>query len=403
MNRLVGNGNLHAGTILRDQIEYTNAKTGVKLDHGVIRLEPFTGNVFGGTQSGTVVVDTRPAQTTYSISSKLDHIDANKLLSSVTPAKQVLYGTLNAVANTSFLSGASTDFARTLNGTVNLNLLNGKIAHIDLLNELASIGKFAQTGKQSEPFTNVAKLTGDFNIKNGLARTDNLKAVIDGGTVAASGLVNLADQSLNLQMTTVLSKDYSQAVGGTGIGGYLNTALANSKGELVMPLIVTGTFTNPHIAPDVQRLAKMKLENLLPSSSNPGALTTGILNGVMGNRGTNQGGTQQPNSGLQGILGQLGGRTNQNGQPNQNNQNSQPNQQNQNKSNLPASDNPAGGTAQPNQQGQSTQQGQPNQPPQSNPVNDIFNAVMGSQQKKQQQQPPPEQKPPDQKPPDAPK
>ncbi|MCU1306893.1 MAG: hypothetical protein JWN45_1588 [Acidobacteriaceae bacterium] len=377
LDRLVGTGNLVAGTILYDQIQYTNAKSGVKLDHGVIRLEPFTGQVFGGTQSGTIVADMRPAQPTYSIMSKLDHVDANKMLSSVSPAKQVLYGILSANANTSFSTGGSTEtIAKTLNGTVNLNLLNGKIAHIDLLNELASIGKFAQSGKQSEPFTNLVKLTGDFKIVNGLAQTDNLQAVIDGGTLAANGAVNLAEQTLNMHMTAVLSKDYSQTVGGTQIGGYLNTALANSKGELVMPVLVTGTFAQPRIAPDVQRLAQMKLQNLLPSTSNPGGLTSGVLNGILGKKGANADGSQQPNSGLGGILGQLGGQSGQKKQQQQN---------------LPASDNPPANPPQ--------NQNQPKQ--QSNPVNDIFNAISGAQKKKQQQQPAPQQKPPDQQPPPA--
>jgi hypothetical protein len=306
------------------------------------------------------------------------------MLSAVSPAKQVLYGVLAANANTSFTAGQSTsDIARSLNGVVNLNLQNGKIAHLDLLNELASIGKFAQSGKQSEPFTNVAKLTGDFKITNGQARTDNLKAVIDGGTLAANGLVNLADQSLNMQMTAVLSKDYSQSVGGTGIGGYLNTALANAKGELVMPVLITGTFSNPHIAPDVQRLAQMKLENLLPSSSNPGALTTGILGGILGNKGGNAGGSnQQQKGGLQGILGQLSGQ----GQENQNQQNQQtPKQQN-----LPANDNTPNSGAAPAQAPQK----------QANPLDQLLNAVTGQQKKKkaspqqQKAEPPPPPPPP---------
>ena len=46
----------------------------------------------------------------------------------------------------------------------------------------------------------------------------------------------------------------------------------------------TGSLNQPRITPDVQRMAQMKLQNLLPSTSNPGALTTGILNGVLGNK-----------------------------------------------------------------------------------------------------------------------
>jgi hypothetical protein len=162
-------------------------------------------------------------------------------------------------------------------------------------------------------FTDLFQLTGNFDVKNGLAQTNNLKAVIDGGTLAAAGLVNLADQSLNLHVTAVLNKAISQQVGGTQVGGFMNTALANNQGELVLPVIVTGTFQHPQVAPDVQQIAKMKLDNLLPTSKNPGQLTTGILGAILGNK--NQGGAngqqpagQQQKGGIGGILGALGGQ-----------------------------------------------------------------------------------------------
>src|SRR5581483_3957337 len=132
------------------------------------------------------------------------------------------------------------------------------------------------------------QLSGNFDIKNGIAQTNNLKAVIDGGTLAAAGLVNLADQSLNMHVTAVLSKVLSQQVGGTQVGGFMNTALANNQGELVLPVIVTGTFQHPQVAPDLQQVAQMKLKNLLPTTKNPGQLTQGILGAILGNK--NQGG-----------------------------------------------------------------------------------------------------------------
>src|SRR4029077_19087954 len=152
-----------------------------------------------------------------------------------------------------------------------------------------------------------------------------LNAVIDGGTLAAAGLVNLADQSLNLHVTTVLNKALSQQVGGTQVGGYMNTALANNQGELVMPVIITGTFQHPHVAPDVQQIAQMKLKNMLPNTKNPAQLTTGILGAVLGEK--NQGGAAgqpangQSKGGIGGILDAISGKQQQQNQPNQQQQN----------------------------------------------------------------------------------
>jgi len=207
----------------------------------------------------------------------------------------------NFKSNLTFSGDPAGNLMRTLNGDINFNTGNGKFQGIDLLHELSSIAKFSQS-QPSQGFTNIVKLGGLVNIKNGVANTNNLQAVIDGGTLGAEGAVDLVTEALNMRLNAVLGKDLSQKVGGTGIGGYLNTALANKSGELVIPVIVTGTVNKPLIAPDLQKLAQMKLNNLLPTSGNPGALTSGLA-GLLGGKGG-----QQPSGGVQGILGALGGQ-----------------------------------------------------------------------------------------------
>ena len=214
----------------------------------------------------------------------------------------------NFKSNLTFSGDPAGNLMRTLNGDINFNTGNGKFQGIDLLHELSSIGKFSQS-QPSQGFTNIIKLGGLVNIKNGVANTNNLQAIIDGGTLGAEGAVDLVTEALNMRLNAVLGKDLSQKVGGTGVGGYLNTALANRNGELVIPVIVTGTVNKPLIAPDVQKLAQMKLNNLLPTSGNPGALTSG-LSGLLGGKGG-----QQQSGGVQGLLGALGGQQQQQQQP----------------------------------------------------------------------------------------
>jgi len=63
------------------------------------------------------------------------------------------------------------------------------------------------------------------------------------------------------------------------VGGYLNTALANKNGELVLPVIVTGTTNHPKVAPDIQQIAKMKLSGLLNGKGGHGL--GGLLGGIL--------------------------------------------------------------------------------------------------------------------------
>jgi len=318
LDKMTGGGTAAIGTVKYNDLLLSNVHSNITLDRGVVRLNPVTADLYNGKETGNITIDLRPAQPVYTVALKTEKVDANKLVSSVSDLKQTLYGLLNSNVNATFSSTSADAIARSLNGKLALNLTNGKLMNVDLLHELASVGKFLGSSGVpggSRGFTNMAQLSGNFDVKNGVAQTNNLKAIIDGGTLAATGLVNLADQSLNMHVTAVLNKALSQEVGGTQIGGFMNTALANNQGELVIPVIVTGTFQHPAVAPDVQELAQMKLKNLLPTTKNPGQFTSGIIGQILGNKNQGQNGAQQPQGGLSGILGALGGKQKQQ-QPN---------------------------------------------------------------------------------------
>src|SRR5581483_1790997 len=109
-----------------------------------------------------------------------------------------------------------------------------QLKNVNILNELSKVGKFLGSApSQSGSATALKKFSGTLNVVNGVATTNNLAAVLDAGSLAAKGTLNLVNQGLNLHMTAALANSTSQAVGGTHIGGFLNTALANNKGELV--------------------------------------------------------------------------------------------------------------------------------------------------------------------------
>ncbi len=285
-----GTGTVSVGTIIYEQMQLTNVHSNVTLNHGNIQFNPLTAQLDGGQLSGIIGVDTRPAATFFAVNAKLAGVDANRLLSSISSVKDTVYGTLGSNMSVGFSTPQSGDVVQTVTGTVALNLANGKITKIDLVNELSKIGKFG--GGSAKGYTAVSQMSGTFNIHNGVAQTNDLKAALDVGTMAANGIVNLVNQDLNMHVTAVLNKGFSQSVGGTGVGGYLNTALANKNGELVLPVIITGNMNHPIVTPDVQQIAQMKLKNLLPTAG-------GLLNGAGGNNlggvvGGLLGGQQQP-------------------------------------------------------------------------------------------------------------
>jgi len=191
---------------------------------------------------------------------------------------------LNLRASGPLKSISTAEIMRALNGTIKVDFNNVKYSGADINHELASIAGFLNANPTSTPtqgVTNILKMTGDINVRNGIAETNNLQAKLDLGNVAATGTASLVDDTLNMRVTVVLSQSTSQKAGGNSIGGFMQTALANNKGELVVPAVVTGTFSNPKFAPDVQQIAQMKVKGLVPNFDNP-ASVTGALQNLLG-------------------------------------------------------------------------------------------------------------------------
>jgi len=208
------------------------------------------------------------------------------------------------------------EIEKNLNGTVNVNFNNVKYSGANMSSELSKIAGFLRPGssQNASGITTISKMTGNIAVKNGIAETKDLQAQLDIGNVGLAGTANLVTEALNMRATAVISQNVSQQVGGQSIGGFMKTALANSQGELVIPAIITGTFSNPHFQPDVQQLAQMKLKGLIPNLNNPGSITgalSGLLGGVKapGQTTTQQPGQQQqPASAVQQVLGGLFGK-----------------------------------------------------------------------------------------------
>src|SRR5436190_2338020 len=106
MSRTSGTGSLSADTVVYDELTLKNVRSTVVLDHGVVTVKPLNASLYNGQELGTVVVNMRSTPPTYSVDSKLQDVDANQLLSAISPVKQTLYGLLSANADTHFTTTA---------------------------------------------------------------------------------------------------------------------------------------------------------------------------------------------------------------------------------------------------------------------------------------------------------
>jgi len=188
---------------------------------------------------------------------------------------------------------ASADLTRSLNGSVDLKFHDLHYTGTDISHELARIAGLVGVHETNQGVTTINQMTGSIAIRNGTAETKDTEALLDIGNVGIVGTADLVSQALNLRLAAVLSKEVTQKLGGTAIGGYARTVLANNQGQLVIPADVKGTFQHPQFAPDLQQVAQMKLKGLVPDFNNPTAAVSGLLGNLLGNPEGSQARPQQ--------------------------------------------------------------------------------------------------------------
>src|SRR5207302_1009102 len=70
---------------------------------------------------------------------------------------------------------ASNEILRALNGKLDVNFNNVRLAGTDITHQLASLGQFLRPGEKDQGFTNISRVTGNVFVRNGIAQTNDLQ------------------------------------------------------------------------------------------------------------------------------------------------------------------------------------------------------------------------------------
>lgn len=264
--RLQAQGSLEIGHLDLNNIVLERLTAQCSFRDGQLALRPLRASMYGGFHTGSLEIDTRPTPPVYHLASKLEKIESSDLLAAATALRGVLSGPLSSDLDLRFSPGEPAALGQSLNGTLSLRLDQGRLANFNLTNQLASLAQFLGYSTSPSNFTQFRALSGDLNIQNGRAQTQNLTLDMEHINSTVTGAINLADQSLDLKILSVLDTSFSNQVGGNRIGGFMTAALSNGRGGLLIPATLKGTFQKPQMAPDAGAIAKLKLQSLNPAN-----------------------------------------------------------------------------------------------------------------------------------------
>jgi AsmA protein len=183
----------------------------------------------------------------YNVSSKVDSIHADELVNSFFPkAKDTIFGMISLNMKMKGKGTLPETMKKNLKADGDFNIKDGKITNTGISEKLSA---FLDV-RELETIT-LKDARGTVNIRKGIARLDSLFLSDDlstnpAGTIGLNERLNLAfDLKLSPQLTDKAMKNSS-------IARYMK----NEEGWGMIPLIVSGTLSNPKFKVDVKKAGK---------------------------------------------------------------------------------------------------------------------------------------------------
>jgi hypothetical protein len=265
-SRLSGTGSLRAPEVGFYTLRVQGLEAPIKTDGVKLTFDPATFTMYGGTHRGTTVVDLSRIPARWTLNSKVGDLNVGDFLSALTGRDRRVDGTGSATVVIG--AGVGEPMPRSLEGRMHVNVVNGIIREFPML---AAINRALQLAEGDTRDTRFERLSATLVFAGRLARTaaeaagsghvttDDL--VIDAREVRvqASGRIGF-DRSLDLSGVAVVSPERSASA----IRSVRElSGLRNERGELEIPLTITGTLDEPFFGIDLKAVVARSIEEEL--------------------------------------------------------------------------------------------------------------------------------------------
>jgi AsmA protein len=227
----------------------------VTADKGVIKLNPFSMELYSGKVNSTATVDVNGREPVTAVNLNTSAVQVGPLLKDFTK-KEILEGALLADIALTLKGDTPEVIKKNLNGKGELLFRDGAIVGIDLAamvrNVQTSFGLAEKTAEK--PRTDFAELKAPFTIKNGLVNTPDTYLQSPLIRLTVQGEANLVSEVLDMKVRP----KFVASLKGQGD--------TEQRSGLMVPVLVKGTFTQPQFRPDLEGIVQSQLQGQIPDS-----------------------------------------------------------------------------------------------------------------------------------------
>ncbi len=233
-------------SIATSQIRYKDiliGKTRVSatLKNGLLNAKLSEMAFYDGTASGQIILNGQPKKPTIQGALNASGLNAFRLLKDFANFKR-LEGAGQIQLSLATAGASQREMVSTLAGTAKLKFTDGAIRGINIASMIRNVQKSILGGweKNDNQSTDFSELSAVFNIKDGIAKNEDLKLIGPLVRVSGKGEVDMLRQRLDYRVKPKLVASLQ----GQG-------ATEKLKG-IAVPIIVKGPWSNPKIYPDIE-------------------------------------------------------------------------------------------------------------------------------------------------------
>jgi hypothetical protein len=157
----------------------------------------------------------------------------------------------------------TTQLTRRLKGEGKLLAIDGELTNVDLIKKIRrAAGVIGLSQEERREVTTFQRLEAEFTIANGFAEFQRIHLVNPQIDVSGSGTMSLDQPTLNLALEATLA---SQAAARGG-RGKTAAVLTDKRGQIVVPLKVTGAVANPSVNIDGEKFVQRGVDKSVEKS-----------------------------------------------------------------------------------------------------------------------------------------
>jgi AsmA protein len=255
LRKLILDGRIQIGQLVASKAKIQDLLLQIKAKNGIFNLDPLKLALYQGNVSGKGNFNVQAPTPKSSVNLNVEKIQAGPLLKDVLE-KDILEGVTNAQLKLNMSGEDAAMIKKTLNGTGQVRFNDGAIIGIDLAGMVRNV-KAAFGLEQSpdqRPRTDFAELNAPFSIKNGLVHTPETRLQSPLIRIIAAGDANLVNEKLDFRVEPKV------------VASIKGQGDAEQRSGLMVPVLVSGTFSEPQFTPDLAGVAKKQLQEKILGS-----------------------------------------------------------------------------------------------------------------------------------------